>query len=190
MGMSRKTCLLVCCFLLLFVFKSIGQAPNSSCKVEIYLLKHSGKPSSENASDYFLPSKKDISDTPLIHNNEILEYEITGHPTAHALSTELSDTVYSYRFVTGIDVLKRLQESNVNVSLQGLPFPVVVNGQPVYGAYFWTSLSSFSCSWMTSYITQKGFSIESARFSASKPDPRQNIWLINCLKRTNRLRLK
>jgi len=178
-----KAYFLLFCSCFLAATGSVGQTADSSCKVEIYLLKH---PVYHEPIGYFCPTKAELADTPLVCDREILEYEISQN----------TDTIY--RFMTSISVSERLEKSIKYFPMQGFPFAVVVNGTPVYGAYFWSNWSSFSCDWITAYASGSEMDMGSSTgiylhhncFSLLHQDPRQSSALIDCLKRTNRLKYK
>lgn len=105
--------------------------------LEIYLVKHSFPDfTKERVEDYcyycFDPQKKDLFDTPLIKQNEI-EYFDWDNQQIKLTNSGLKK----------IDSLK--------IPLQGLAVAMVLNGEPIYGFWFWNAVSSFGCDRVCAY---------------------------------------
>ncbi|MES1224840.1 MAG: hypothetical protein ABUT20_55640 [Bacteroidota bacterium] len=156
-------------------------------KIEIYLLK---EPVQENGRHpgtlYFLPSKNDISNEAFIDDNEILGYFIYQDTLRG-----VPDSFYSIRLSQSA---KEKINNLKNIPLCcGLKFAIVVNGTPVFGAYFWNFASSFGCDWINvparaaedQIFLMKG--LPSSYFNNTKADPRGNKDLLDAFAVTKRL---
>ena len=57
---------------------SSAQTKDTCCRVEIYLLngKYTFRPDNFSPIGYFMPLKAYLADTPLVHDDEVLAYEV------------------------------------------------------------------------------------------------------------------
>ena len=106
--------------------------------LEIYLVKHDfpNFTNEKRADCYycFSPIKNDLFDKPLLVESDIQYFEWTNQ------QIKLTDV--------GLDKIKKL-----DIPLQGLAAAIVVDGQPVYGFWFWNIISSFGCDRVFTYPT-------------------------------------
>ncbi|WP_214293284.1 hypothetical protein, partial [Escherichia coli] len=87
----------------------------------------------------FFPNESDLPQSPLITNEEIISYQLKWDSASN-------DSVYILELKdAGIDKVRHL--TNVGVR-QGKPFALCVNRKPVFGGYFWSPFSSYSCDWI------------------------------------------
>lgn len=155
-------------------------------KIEIYFLKESEKLfSTQPRSNYFNPTSEELSDTAFIKNEEIEGYRVY-EDSLYPKSGKLYSLIISTSGQQKINALK-------NIPLCcGKKFVVVLNNQPVFGAYFWNLVSSFGCTWLTTFaycndelILLKG--LPNNYFDKTKEDPRGNVDLIEAFRSTGRL---
>ena len=156
-----------------------AQPANTGCKVELYMLKtnHIPKADMDEPIGYFMPSKSDLADNPLVADNEMLGYDIQ------------KDSTRPYAFNITNTAAVRVDSIAKKVPLYGLAFAVVVNGEPVFGGYFWSPSSSYVCSWLTAFAVADRISIYPCYSGFGYIDPRLNPALIDCLKKTNRVKV-
>ena len=150
-------------------------------KIEIYFLKNEP---TQSGNDYFLPTAKDLADTAFIHDNEIIGYGI--YPDSFHLTRQPIYVVFLN--ISGKQKLATIK----NISLCcGKRFAMVLNDQPVYGAYLWNDISSFGCSWLTAFSFAGNISISKGLpedyFDKTRDDPRNNKNLLNAFKISGRL---
>ena len=153
-----------------------AQPANAACKVELYMLKTNHIPQTDidEPIGYFMPSKSDLANNPLVADNEMLGYDIQ------------KDSTRPYAFNITKLAAVRVDSIAKKVPLYGLAFAVVVNGEPVFGGYFWSPSSSYVCSWLTAFAVADRISIYPCYSGLGYTDPRLNPMLMDCLKKTNR----
>lgn len=167
---------------ILLGFAAIAQTKDTCCHVEIYLLNgtYTFKLDRFSPIGYFMPIRAYLADTPLVHDDEILAYEVPR------------DSTQPYYLNLKEPTAKKLSSMAHQASLSnGLPFAVVVDGVPVYGAYFWNIASSFGCDWIMAMpfpgrlVLYPG--VPHYCFTPAHPDPRNNSRLMDRLQRTYRI---
>jgi hypothetical protein len=154
----------------------LAQAATTGCKIELYMLKKNHIPQADidEPIGYFMPSKADLADYPLVADNEIMEYDIQ------------KDTTRPYAFNITKKAALRVDSIAQKVPLYGLAFAMVVNGEPVFGGYFWSPSSSYVCTWLTAFAAADRISIYPCYSGMGYTDPRLNTTLMDCLKKTSR----
>jgi hypothetical protein len=166
----------------LLSFAAIAQTKDTCCHVEIYLLNgtYTFRPDRFAPIGYFMPIRAYLADTPLVHDDEILAYEVPR------------DSTQPYYFNLKEHTAKKLDSIAKKASLSGgLPIAVVVDGVPVYGAYLWNIASSFGCDWIFAIpfpgrlVLYPG--VPHYCFTPGHPDPRNNSRLMDRFQKTYRI---
>ncbi|MBS1617525.1 MAG: hypothetical protein JST76_03350 [Bacteroidetes bacterium] len=87
-------------------------------------------------------------------------------------------------------MFEKLRQLKIDIPLQGLPFVVKVDGNPVLQGNFWTAISSFSPpeGVVIENIQNKKNEIRLLLFSYPKVDQRRSAPLLECLHNSNRLK--
>lgn len=154
-------------------------------KIEIYLIDKENTGSPNYQPGYFLPKSRDLSDLPLITDEEILSYEVVEDLSKNPLEVKY----FLHVNKNGWEKIKRLE--NISVS-SGQRFAVTVNRETVYGGYFWNPVSSFSCDWIVisgwqseKLELRKGY--PESHFASAHSDPRGSELLIQAFAKTRRL---
>ncbi len=157
----------------------LAQKAGGGCKIELFMLKTHAEPQTDidDPMGYFLPAKAELQDQPLVPDNEMLSYDIN------------KDSTKPYYINLSKFEAKKVDSLVKKIPLHGLAFAIVVNGEPVYGGYFWSPSSSFICTWVTAYAVGDRIVIHKGYDDLGYNDPRQNAKLIDCLKLSNRLRI-
>jgi hypothetical protein len=166
---------------------AIGQTQDN--KIEFYLLK-SVKPNKTDLKGLrgeFQITREDLANTPFIKDEEILCY------------LRFNDTIK----IKGQLVIQVRHQIKVRSSVAGsvnkldMPlccgrqFAVVLNGEIIYGGYFWSLLSSWGCDTITAFTL--GDRIDILRklpdYDENKEsDPRDNEKLFTALKNSGRMK--
>ena len=184
-SMTTPRHLMTVVFLLLLSLNLFGQ--DSKPKIEIYLVDElPGHEAVENQSKYFLPTISDLKETAFIEDTEIEAYEIINDSSS---KNNGGTDYYLLLSKSGQEKLHNLKEIPLCC---GQRFAIVVNGQPIYGGYFWNAVSSFGCDWVT--IIALAFDklpieggLPHSYFTDKHSDPRGDLTLINAFKITGRL---
>jgi len=158
-------------------------------KIEIYLLNNASNPNQyQPKNKYFLPTTEQLSENAFIRDDEICGYKIYQDT-----SKQKRGKLYSF-------ILSKSAQQKIN-ALKNIPlccgkkFAVVLNGKPVFGAYFWNLISSFGCNWLTALAYCNGElelinRLPESNFDETKQDPRNDKALIEAFKSTGRLKEK
>jgi hypothetical protein len=108
------------------------------------------------------PSTKDLYEKPLLVESDIECFDWTNQ------QIELTDT--------GFEKIK-----NLEIPLRGLAAAIVVDGQPIYGFWFWNVFSSFGCDRVFTY-PKLDFKIDFGLGVSTKgQDPRFDSRIKECL---------
>jgi hypothetical protein len=185
--MSR---LLAFAFLLIYNC-SLGQTENKQdCKIKFYLLK-TVKPNLDTTNKMrgeFSVGLSDLADTAFIEDNEIIGYTFKAD-TVKYNGKSIIDT--RQMFKVSASVTERINKLNIPLCC-GRQFALVINGQIIYGGYFWNLVSSFGCNGITAFASDRRISImrklPDYYFGIDSNDPRRNQILFECLNRTDRLK--
>lgn len=166
-------------------------------KIEIYFLNNASKIYfaqlrdnyfNQPANNYFLPTAEQLSEIAFISDDEI-----TGYKIYQDTSKQKRGELYSF-------ILSKSAQEKIN-HLKNIPlccgekFAVVLNGKPIFGAYFWNLVSSFGCTWLTAFAcSNEGLylmkGLPENYFDETKQDPRNDKALIEAFKSTGRLKEK
>ena len=161
---------------------SSAQTKDTCCRVEIYLLngKYTFRPDNFSPIGYFMPLKAYLADTPLVHDDEVLAYEVPR------------DSTQPYYFNLKESTANRLDSIARRAPLfDGVPIAIVVDGVPVFGAYLWNVTSSFGCDWIMALpfpgrlVLYPG--VPHYCFTPAHPDPRNNPRLMDRFQKTHRI---
>jgi hypothetical protein len=169
--------LLTCFFFLTSACSYAQYNGKQSCKVEIYLLKTEIPDTTvEGLKGPFAAKLSDLQDTAFIKDAEILSYSMANSKAAGFKVTPTAG--------------QKLNKEGISLS-SGRQFALVANGQIVYTGYFWNSVSSFGCAWITAYISD-GFimilkGLPPDAFTRGYDHILENKLLLDCLRSTNRL---
>jgi len=154
------------------------------CHVELYLLNGTYTFRQDNFSPigYFMPKDSYLAPTPFVLDSEITTYELP------------KDSSQPYFIHLSPNAAKRVNALAAKAPLfDGVPFAVVVDGRPIYGAYLWNVNSSFGCDWILAMSWPDRIGIYPGLphfcFSAAHPDPRGDAFLIDRFRRTGRIML-
>lgn len=168
---------------LFFLLQNILDAqPDTCCKVELYILNgtYTFRPDNFSPIGYFMPLKQYLAAKPFVSDEEIIGYEIPR------------DITQPYYINLKEETAKRLDSLAKQAPLfDGLPFAVVVDGVPVFGAYIWNIASSFGCNWIMALpfpgrlVLYPG--VPHYCFNSLHPDPRANDRLMDRMRRTYRI---
>ena len=128
--MNQRLSLFTFGSILLFILNNCGQKeefPTSQGKVEFYLLE-----SFETTGDHYFQIDETFAITeasPFLEFQDLLSY----HPN-------------EYFFTISENAKQKIE--NMDYSVHGLPFGIMVNNELIYTGYFWPSYSSMSCDWI------------------------------------------
>lgn len=153
-------------------------------RIEVYLIGELENPQLRNTTHFFLPDSFAASDSVFISDSEILSYEI--------IETNTDSTGIKY-YLNLTESGRRKMEGLGLVELsRGRKFAISVNGKPVYGGYFWNSLSSYSCDWLIiPAISSRKLSINAGFpdkiFTDEHEDPRGSSILVEAFAASQRL---
>jgi len=181
--MNAKRGILNIITLIIIAINGYGQ----NCKIEFYLLKRVIVSDSINSafmvSDFHV-TIDDVEDTPFISDNEITSFFIRKDTTNFKIRER-------HHFVVPNTVINRIKELNIPLCC-GKQFALLVNGEIVYGGYFWNLASSFGCNGIGAFAYNNQITIykqlpDLDRFENNVSDMRQNPNLFDCLKTTNRM---
>jgi len=159
-----------------------AQTKDTCCHVEIYLLNgtYTFRPDQFSPVGYFMPLRSYLADSPLVHDDEVLAYEVPR------------DSTQPYYLNLREPAARRLDSlAKKAPPFDGLPFAIVVDGVPVFGAYLWNVSSSFGCDWIMAMpfpgrlVLYPG--LPRYCFTAAHPDPRNNGRLMDRFQRTYRI---
>jgi hypothetical protein len=170
--------------LLLLTLLSIAGCAQSAqpSHVEIYLLNgvYTFRPDNFSPIGYFMPQRSYLADTPLVHDDEITGYEVPRDSTQPYYINLKEATAHR------LDSLAHRAPP-----FDGLPFAVVVNGQPVFGGYIWNVSSPFGCDWIIAVPFTGRLVLYPGMphycFSPLHPDPRQAPALMDCFRQSWRI---
>ena len=172
------------CAVLVFIccicnYALLAQNGSSGCKVELFMLKGHAEAQTDidDPMGYFMPVTADLQAQPLVPDNEMLSYDIN------------KDSTKPYYINLSKAEAKKVDSLVKKIPLHGLAFAIVVNGEPVYGGYFWSPSSSFICTWVTAYAVGDRIVIHKGYDDMGYADPRQHAKLMDCLKTSNRLKI-
>ena len=167
---------------IIFSLVSTAQTRDTCCHIEIYLLNGKYTFKSDNLSPigYFMPLKAYLADTPLVHNDEVLAYEVPR------------DSTQPYYFNLKESTAKRLDSIARKAPLfDGIPIAIVVDGVPIFGAYLWNVASSFGCDWIIALPFPGRLVLYPGAphycFTPVHPDPRKNQRLMDRAQKTSRI---
>jgi hypothetical protein len=159
-----------------------GQKRDTCCHVEIYLLNgtYTFRPDNFSPIGYFMPERSYLAATPLVCDSEITGYEVPR------------DSMQPYYINLKEETAHRLDSiAHKAPPFDGLPIAVVVDGEPVFGAYIWNVASQFGCDWIMAMpfpgrlVLYPG--IPHYCFNAAHPDPRGGTRIIDRMRRTYRV---
>ena len=164
------------CFLMSGVINA--QSANGGCKVELYLLKKTFIPQSDmdDPLGYFMPQSSDLSEQPLLVDEDILGYGLQP------------DSTKPFYFDLRKAAIVKVDSVIKKLPLYGQAFAITINGDPVFGAYFWSHSSSYVCTWLTAFAVSDRVGIYPGYDDSGHHDPRQNVQLLDCLRRSGRLK--
>jgi hypothetical protein len=165
---------------------NVDTEANKNCKIEIYLVENGERDSTRQCRYCFWPTVNGLADTAFIKDSEIIGYDTTNGQHSLILS---KDCLIKLRDIT--ETSKKFMRT---------AFALVVNGQPIYGGWFLNrNVSNFyACDWIYVFIPfdrdGKGkldIDLQYPRHQATakyENDPRNNKLIIECLKKSNRLK--
>ncbi len=157
-----------------------------NCKIEIYLVEKGKNDSTKECRYCFWPTVKDLADSAFIKDNEIVGYEITN------------DQHYLLLSKSALQRLRMLNKSSSSsASFTTRSFAVVINGEPIYGGWFRNGYLDTPVDWIViptpfdkdstgKLSINKGYMF--GKISDKYGDPRNNTLLMDCLKKSNRLK--
>ena len=136
-----------------------------------------------------------LADTAFIKDSEIIGYEITSDNEHNII---LSQTAMEKLRTKGRTPPLFSSRSKYPYHFVNRSFAVVVNGQPIYGGWFRSAYISTTVDWIfiptpfdhdgTGKLSiEKGYMV--GKIPDKYGDPRNNKLLIDCLKKSNRLKL-
>lgn len=167
---------------ILITFAASAQGPEKCCHVELYLLNgtYTFRPDNFSPIGYFMPQHSYLMDTAWVRDEEIIGYEIPR------------DSSQPYYINLKPATAHRLDSIAKKVpTFDGLPFAVVVDGTPVFGAYLWNLNSSFGCDWILAMPWPDRIGLYPGLphycFTAEHPDPRGESLIMDRFRRTGRL---
>ena len=156
-----------------------------TCRIEFYLLKkvimEDSSSSNSIVSDFHV-TLDDLEDSPFITDNEIISFSI------------LKDTIHSkirerHIFELPKTVVNRINGLKIPLCC-GVQFALLVNGEIVYGGYFWNLFSSFGCNGIGAFANNDKLEVfrRLPDFGSEDNvwDIRRNSKLFDCLEATNR----
>lgn len=111
-------------YLILFLFSSLKLFSQGK-GIEIYSLKKYENPNRE-CKNCFDIRKDYLSDMPILQKTDIAKFDWQNQ-----------------QFILTSEGKKKLE--NLDIPLSGLPVVLVINDEPIYGFWFWTLESSFTC---------------------------------------------
>ena len=180
-NIQRKIKVVTGILLLIFVVKGYGQ----NCKIEFYLLKKE-IPVVINSMD-FHATRDDLEDTAFITNDEITSFSIKKN------TTKDSKTVEQHFFHVSQEVVERINKLEIPL-FPGKQFVLLVDGEIIYGGYFWNFFSSWGCSGIVAFAIGDKIIIERKlpdygyeNDMEAAADRRKNPILFDCLQLTNRM---
>lgn len=166
----------------LLAWTAQAQVIEKCCHVEIYLLNgtYTFRPDNFSPIGYFMPQLSYLADTPLVHDDEIVAYEIPR------------DSSQPYYINLKPATAHRLDSMAKKAPpFDGIPFAIVVDGTPLFGAYLWNVNSSFGCDWILAMTWPDRIGLYPGLphycFSAAHPDPRGGSIIMDRFRRTDRL---
>jgi len=160
-----------------------GQRKNTgNCKIEIYLLNKriNGIDSIYKMSGEFKVTKEDLQDTPFIKNSEIISYTIRKFK-------EKKRKIEHHHILLSSSVNEKIKALGEISLCCGLKYALVVNDSIAYGGYFWNPISSWGANAIISYLHPGNLSFVYMYKKKNKKDPRYNVKLMECLKKSQRL---
>ncbi len=128
--MDRKLTFAAICLILILILSTCSQKeelPATQGKVELYLLE-----SFETTGDHFFQINEAsviTEATPFLEFQDLLSY----HPD-------------EYSFTISENAINKID--NMDHSVHGVAFGIVVNNELIYTGWFWPSYSSMSCDWI------------------------------------------
>ncbi len=174
---------------LLFTQFSFGQTQNTSdCKIELFLLKKN-MPSFDTAyrmMGKFNVKRENLQDTAFIKDSEIISYTIEKFKINNGQRKYKKE---DHNIQLSKSINERLKRLGDIPLCCGIQYALVVNGEIIYGGYFWNHYSSFDAAATLSYINEDGISFVFG-YAHREKDPRNNPTLLSCLKKSDRLILK
>lgn len=152
---------------------SSAQASKGYCKIEMHVYWQEALKSSSSAAS----TNDGPKDVIVLSNDDILGYDTSSIPACCILKNRL-------------DVFEKLRQLKIDIPLQGLPFVIKVDGNPILQGNFWTAISSFSPpeGVMIENFQNKKNEIRLLLFSYPKVDQRRSAPLLECLHNSNRLK--
>ena len=128
--MNQRLSLFTFCSILLFILNNCGQKEDfltSQGKVEFYLLE-----SFETTGEHYFQIDEESAIT---EASAFLEYAdlLTYNPD-------------EYFFTISENAINKIE--NMDHSVHGVAYGIVVNNELIYTGYFWPSYSSMSCDWI------------------------------------------
>ncbi|BDD03909.1 hypothetical protein [Aureibacter tunicatorum] len=127
-----KTIILILSILIM----GLGQAPKKDNGLEIYQVKKRIPIFSTKPECYYCLDIKteDLFDKPILTELDFIEFDFTNQ------QIKLTE-----------EGRKKLK--NIEIPLEGLPVAMLLNGEIIYGFWFWNIISSFGCDRVYSYPT-------------------------------------
>ena len=172
--------------MIFFSMSGYGQ----TCKVEFYVLNRIVETidSSSYTSANFLVTIDDLEETAFIADNEITSFYIQKYITKN------NKTLEQHFFIVPKTVIDRINEQEIPLCC-GKQFALLVNGNIVYGGYFWNFYSSFGCEGIVAFAFNEKILIERKlpdygyeNEKEEETDMRNNQNLFDCLKSTDRMK--
>ena len=170
-----------------------------TCKIEFYLLKKIVESSDsigqikigDSLHAMRLPGNfhatiENLDDTAFIKDDEIIAFFIKKY-------TKENKTTEQHFFILSEAAVDRIKKLDIPLCC-GKQFALLVEGEFVYGGYFWNYFSSFSCNGIVAFAYNEEIAIRRKlpdygyeNEEAEASDIRKNPVLFDCLKSTNRI---